>query len=207
MKISISISLIALCLSLVARAQEKPPATLPYYEIPAYPETYTAGTVAARVIDGLGFRYYWATEGLRKEDLSYKPSADARSTQETLEHIYQLTWVIVNTAKKLPVEFNPPKFSFEELRKKTLENIKTASDILKVSKESDLNETKMIFKGPKGNTEFPFWNLLNGPIDDALWHVGQVVSFRRSSGNPFNSNASVLVGKLSEQSSAAPSKE
>ena len=35
-----------------------------------------------------------------------------------------------------------------------------------------------------------------GPIADALWHVGQVVTFRRSSGNPFNSKASVFTGKV-----------
>lgn len=207
MKTFILICLFAIGVSTDVCAQEKATSNLPYYEIPPYPETYTAGTVAARVLDGLGFRYYWATEGLRKEDLLFKPSAEACSTEETLVHIYQLTWVIANTAKKLPVEFNPPKFSFEELRRKTLENIKTASDILKASKEKDLNETKMVFKGPNGNTEFPFWNLLNGPIDDALWHVGQVVSFRRSSGNPFNSKAEVLVGKLIEPTSGTPSKE
>ena len=43
---------------------------LPYYEIPDYPETYTAGSVAARMLDGLGFRYYWATEGLNEDDLN-----------------------------------------------------------------------------------------------------------------------------------------
>lgn len=47
-------------------------------------------------------------------------------------------------------------------------------------------------------SEFPFWNMLNGPIADALWHVGQVVSFRRSSGNPFNSKVSVFSGKVRE---------
>ena len=145
MKSLLSICLFVLAVLIDVRAQEKQ-SNLPYYEIPAYPDSYTAGTVAARVLDGLGFRYYWATEGLRKEDLSFKPSAEARSTEETLEHIYQLTWVIANTAKKLPVEFNTPKFSFDELRKKTLENIKTASDILKTAKENDLNETKMVFK-------------------------------------------------------------
>ena len=29
-----------------------------YYQIPDYPESYTAEAVAARLIDGLGFRYY-----------------------------------------------------------------------------------------------------------------------------------------------------
>ncbi len=43
---------------------------LPYREIPDPPENYTPGTVVSRLVDGLGFRYYWATEGLREEDLT-----------------------------------------------------------------------------------------------------------------------------------------
>ena len=46
------------------------------------------------------------------------------------------------------------------------------------------------------NARFPFWNIINGPISDALWHCGQVVLLRRSSGNPFNSKVSVFSGKL-----------
>ena len=75
---------------------------LPYREIPDYPETYNACTVAARMVDGLGFRYYWATEGLRPEDLRYKPSHDARSADETLDHIYGLCEVVLNSVKKQP---------------------------------------------------------------------------------------------------------
>ena len=60
----------------------------------------------------------------------------------------------------------------------------------------DLTEFQIIFKKEKGTTELPFWNMINGPIADALWHCGQIVSFRRSSGNPYNSNASVLTGKV-----------
>ena len=201
MKPTFALSMMMICFLFNVYGQEKLSPNLPYYEIPAYPDSYTPGTVAARVVDGLGFRYYWATEGLRKEDLVFKPSADARTTEETLVHIYQLTLVIANTAKKIPTITGgaPPQFSFEELRKRTLENIKVASDILKAANEKELVESKMIFKGPNGSKEYPFWNLLNGPIDDALWHVGQVITFRRSSGNPFNSNASVLIGKLVEQ--------
>lgn len=40
---------------------------LPYYEIPEPAESYTTGGVLSRMMDGLGFRYYWATEGLRPE--------------------------------------------------------------------------------------------------------------------------------------------
>ena len=41
---------------------------LPYAKIPA-PHRATAGAVVSRMLDGLGFRYYWATQGLQKEDL------------------------------------------------------------------------------------------------------------------------------------------
>jgi len=37
---------------------------LPYREISTPTESYSVGAVAARMVDGLGFRYYWATEGL-----------------------------------------------------------------------------------------------------------------------------------------------
>lgn len=69
------ITLLALFVSTMClQAQD----ALPYREIPPYPENYTAANVAARVVDGLGFRYYWATEGLRPEDLAYQPNKDER---------------------------------------------------------------------------------------------------------------------------------
>ena len=72
----------------------------PYYEIPDYPDSYNSGTVAARMIDGLGFRYYWATEGLREEDLKFRPNDMARTSEETVDHILGLSTVIVNTILK-----------------------------------------------------------------------------------------------------------
>lgn len=182
---------------LTAQLQTEKP-TLPYYEIPANPEKYTPETVAARMIDGLGFRYYWATEGLRPEDLAFRPSEGARTSEETIDHILGLSTIILNSVKQVPnirsgEETSP--LTFETKRKATLENLKTASEILK-GEGAHLEEYKIIFQNPQNTTEFPFWNLINGPISDALWHVGQVVSFRRSSGNPFNSKASVLTGKV-----------
>ena len=173
---------------------------LPYYQIPEYPQEYTANTVAARVVDGLGFRYYWATEGLRQEDLAFRPNEEARTTEETIDHILGLSRVVLNSVKKIPNERseNEPKLSFEEKRQQTLLNIKMTSDILKASEQGEMDEFKVVFKNKERTTEFPFWNQLNGPIADAIWHVGQVVSFRRSSGNPINSKASFFNGKLRE---------
>jgi len=168
---------------------------LPYYKIPEYPESYTAGTVAARVIDGLGFRYYWATEGLTEKDLAFKPNEDARTSEQTIDHILSLTLTIVNAAKSEKNEFPDfSQYSFEQKRKMTLDNIQKASEIVKNGSVEDMENYRVIFD----NGEFPFWNMLNGPISDALWHVGQVVSFRRSSGNPFPRGVSVLKGSKRE---------
>ena len=70
--------------------------TLPYAEIGPYPADYAPGSVVSRMIDALGFRYYWATEKLGEEDLTYRPTPDARSTYETIEHIYGLSEMSVN---------------------------------------------------------------------------------------------------------------
>lgn len=163
---------------------------LPYYEIPEASDIYTAGSVASRMIDALGFRFYWATEGLTEKDLAFKPNKEARTTEETIDHILGLSQVVLNAALKKPNGGEQPKMSFKEKREKTLQNLKRASDIIKNQK--DLSEFKVIF----GDKKFPFWNAINGPIADAIWHCGQVVSFRRSSGNPFPKGVSVFSGKV-----------
>jgi len=162
--------------------------SLPYYEISEVPKEFTPGTTASRMIDGLGFRYYWATDGLTQRDLSFKPNDEARTTEETIDHILGLSQVILNATLKKVNGDKQPKMTFAEKRKKTLDNLQQASKILKESK--DISQYKMVF----GDTELPFWNVINGPIADAIWHVGQVVSFRRSSGNPFPKGVSVLKG-------------
>ncbi|MBL7872358.1 MAG: hypothetical protein JNM78_12150 [Cyclobacteriaceae bacterium] len=173
---------------------------LPYAQIPDYPKQYSATAVAARMVDALGFRYYWATEGLRAEDISFSPNKDARTTKETLTHILDLSQILVNSVNELPNDNNAalPELTFAEMRQKTLENIKSTSEKLMKSKDKELSKFKMVFKRDATIREFPFWNTLNGPLADALWHVGQVVSYRRSSGNPFNNKVNVLTGTVSK---------
>jgi hypothetical protein len=186
--------LFILLMSFQIQSQVTMKTELPYYEIPDYPETYTAGSVAARMLDGLGFRYYWATEGLREEDLSYKASDEARTNEETIDHILGLSAVIVNATLKKGNDGNneASEMSFADKRELTLENIKIAADILRGSE--DISQYKLIF----GEREFPFWNNINGPIEDAVWHCGQIVLMRRASGNPYNAKASVFTGKVRE---------
>lgn len=173
-------------------------AELPLRTIPEYPEAYTAEAVAARMIEGLGFRYYWATEGLRPEDLEYRPSEDARSAFETLVHIHGLTITIRNSVFQRPNDGSEPTpENFEGLRRATLRNLWDASQRLR-SGQVKLEDCKIVFQRPDGNREVPFWNNINGPIADAIWHCGQIVSFRRASGNPISNKINFFTGTLKE---------
>ena len=77
-------------------------------------------------------------------------------------------------------------------------NIQTASELLK-QPNITLDVLDMVFENTGSKTEYPFWNLINGPIADAIWHVGQVVSFRRASGNPLPKGVNFLPGTKTEQ--------
>jgi len=172
--------------------------SLPYTTIPQAPEKYTAGTVVSRMVDGLGFRYHWATEGLTDNELNYAPGNEGRTIRQTMGHLYGLSETIVNSAKKQATDrtVKGPEMTFEEQRKATLENFKLASELF--AKATDLAEHPVIFKRANGESEFPFWNTINGPIEDAIWHAGQVVVLRRSAGNPINPKVNVFLGKLNE---------
>lgn len=168
---------------------------LPYNEIPDHPETYTSGAVVARLIDGLGFRFYWATEGLTDTDLAYQPSEDSRSTYQTIEHIYALSNTILNAAlRKENQSFNTSDLDYKTLRSQTLINLKTAADILRET--SDLTNHNLKFS----NREVPFWFNINGPISDAIWHSGQIASFRRASGNPISNKVNHFTGTVKPKS-------
>ncbi|MCI5083658.1 MAG: hypothetical protein MRY78_18315, partial [Saprospiraceae bacterium] len=163
-------------------------------------DNYSEENIVARMIDGLGYRYYWATKDLRPEDLAYKPSEDSRMVSETLDHLLGLSETILNGVKNQP-NIRPadrPERSFEEQRAQTLYYLKEASDYLRSAKAGTIAEAKIIFQRGDRSSEFPFWNMLNGPIADAIYHVGQVVAFRRASGNPLDAGVNVFMGKTRE---------
>lgn len=173
---------------------------LPYSQIPDYPEDYSSGNVVARMIDGLGYRYYWASKDLRKSDLKYKPSDDGRTTMETLQHIYGLSIAIVNAPKGEP-NMRPIDLtghSYQELREMTLQNLKEASNLVSGKTSKDIDSYAVVFKRGERQSDFPFWNLINGQISDAIYHTGQIVMMRRASGNPIHPKVDVFMGKNRE---------
>ena len=169
---------------------------LPYYEIPSAPMQYTATNIASRLIDGLGFRYYWATEGLREEDLGYKPNEQTRSTKETMFHIYSMSVTIHNVVMQTKDTVKPID-DYAELRRETLYNFKNASDQLTKYNNEDLDMLIITTGRGEKSMKYPFWYLINGQIADCLVHTGQIISYRRTSGNPVNNKAAVFTGKVS----------
>lgn len=169
--------------------------SIPYFQIPDAPETYSAGAVFARTLDGLGYRYYWATHNLRETDLDYSPGNDGRTSRETMDHLYGLSLGLMHVANKTanPRPLVIPEGSFENLRKLTLQNIKNASDVFRTV--DDVSDHSIIFQRGDNKSEFPVWNALNGFLADAIYHTGQIVSYRRSSGNPQHPGVSVFIGK------------
>ena len=174
-------------------SQENSNDSIPYSTIPKAPEKYTSGSVVSRMMDGLGFRYHWATKDLTEADLNYSPGNDGRTIAQTMDHLFALSATILSSAKKEARDFSVklPELSYAEKRMATLNNFKVASELF--LKSGDLAEHKIIFKRPNKTSEFPFWNQINGPIEDAIWHAGQIVVLRRSAGNPINPKVNVFL--------------
>ncbi len=191
------LSLLLFGITLNSFSQNSETMQLPYEQIPEYPADYTSGNIISRFIDGLGYRYYWATKGLTENDFKYAPSKDGRTTLQTLQHIYGLSKGIANAPQNLPNirTTDQPDLTFEELRKQTLLNFKKASEMLSGKLAAEVSTYKVIFQSGDNKREFPYWNMINGQISDAMYHVGQVVSYRRSSGNPMNPKVNVFLGK------------
>ena len=57
-------------------------------------------------------------------------------------------------------------------------------------KDSDFESNKIIF----GDKKFDLYNLFHGPISDSLYHIGQIVAFRRASGNPIPIGVNHFMG-------------
>jgi hypothetical protein len=168
-----------------------------YKEIPEYPEHYTAGTVLGRIVDGIGFRYRWATQGLTEQELDYRPGKSCRSIHETVTHIHNL--VVMATTGLTGQRYSLPEPSetkpFDKLRQATLVDIQKLSEQLKAVPNENFEEMPIRLKLGDDDLDFPFWNAINGPVADALYHVGQVVSYRRAAGNPIDPQVNVFLGK------------
>ena len=81
--------------------------------------------------------------------------------------------------------------SLDNIRKETLKKIYDSRKKLLKMDDSKLKICQ--FYSSYYDKNFPIWNILNGPLCDALTHVGQINSWRRLHGNPVF-RANVFLG-------------
>jgi uncharacterized damage-inducible protein DinB len=169
-----------------------------YSTIKTPPQEYSSGNIISRFIDGLAFRYFWATEGLTDTDLAYTPSDSAMSTLDTLIHMVWLSEMIRNTldgkVSDRAINQEIKGRSFNELRSWFLENLENASIQARLKTLEELGSLQIVIKSGEKEYPYPLWNMMSGPLADALYHTGQLVSFRRSSGNPLPKGINHLAG-------------
>jgi hypothetical protein len=155
-----------------------------YYKLVGYPDHLSAGSVVARLLDGLGFRFYWATEGLRPENYAFRPAKDTKSIEELTMHIWQLmNWVSTGALKTK--QYRKPR-NGPEAREQALIIIHDLKEAMLAMSDEELGKLTLFGK--------PFWHIINGPLSDALTHTGQINSFRRINGNPC-AGANVFKGE------------
>ncbi len=155
--------------------------TVPFHAIPDPPPAIGAGQILSRMADGIGFRFRWATEGLRDADMGFRPAKDCKTLGELLLHVMGLlSWV----ADTLAMEPRWELLKSTEpgvVRGRVLDLATQLSSRFKAMSEADLRQVTI---GAKKEEAFPVWNIVNGPLSDSLTHIGQILSWRRMAGNP-----------------------
>ena len=161
---------------------------LPFEDISKTPTKLTATNTLLRVVEGLAFRYRWATENLIEEDIKFRPDPTSMSIKEVNSHIFDLvdsTFRVFGGEKQNKETLN----SFHEIREANLFLLQKIVNLLKEMSDTELSEIEK-----NTSRKLPFWYWINGPLADALTHVGQITSWRRIAGNPQLKGVNVFIG-------------
>jgi len=144
-----------------------------YRQLPTHPPETTAANVMVRMFDAIGFRLWWALEGLREEDCDYSPCDGAKSIGEIVTHI----WDLMNWISR----------SYDgQQRTKPMGPLIHGAAALEMAYEM---RTALLGKSNEALEQMrlrdtPFWNFVSAPMADALTHIGQINVLRRAAGNP-----------------------
>lgn len=152
-----------------------------YQNLPTPPTESSEGKIIARLVDGIGFRYRVATEGLTQKEIDFCPVEGSMNMMQLIDHIYRLVaWS--GTAFKLEYKTKKEMDSFADYRQETLHLCQVFSQHLSLLTKEEVSEASVYLK--RTDTHYSFWYLINGPLADALTHIGQINTWRRISGNP-----------------------
>lgn len=146
-----------------------------FRSVTEYPDRQDANGIVMRLLDGLGYRFYWATEGLEDADYGFSPGEGCMGIGDLVKHVWGLAnWVHINLLGQSLFGDCPQDPA--EVRGQILETLLSIRDYVGRVNSADLFACEV-----EGQ---PFWHVINGPLADALTHTGQIVSFRRLNGNP-----------------------
>ncbi len=144
-----------------------------FRELKGYPDTCSAAGIIVRLLDGIGFRFYWATENLTEDDYSYRAVPAGMSIGEITMHIWGLVnWISMHATGQ---DFIRPH-DFDQIRESVLQNLLFLRNTFARLSDEQLQEIRI--------EKQQFWHLINGPLADALTHIGQINILRRAAGNP-----------------------
>ena len=137
------------------------------------PDQPSASNAIARLIDGLGYRLYWALDGLKEGECQYTLCEGASSIRDILWHILGLVnWVYMHVYGQQMTR----KPSIIDQGIDTLLALERLYQTFLEMNDEDLVHYKL--------EDRSFWSYINMPLADALHHVGQVSILRRGAGNP-----------------------
>ena len=66
--------------------------TFDFRSLPPGPDAVTGSAVLVRLVEGIGFRFTWATEALRETDLAFRPTPETMSIHELAHHVHGDIW-------------------------------------------------------------------------------------------------------------------
>ena len=155
---------------------------LPYNKKSKYPKKNAAGIVMAKMIDELGYKYYWATDSLLNDEVRNTFNS-SNLPRLLLNGVYQMSENIINysSENKLKPELKLEEMSFDDFRKNTLLNLKEASNILIRNADT---------------IHFLNLNLFVKSIAISNSYCDQIISFRENIGKPFKPKNDFIEQKL-----------
>ena len=121
----------------------------------------------------LNYRLRGAVRGAPDTFYSYLPNGDSRIAVELLHHINDLLRFVVRAFDKgsmVPISPREPKAELD-----------TFAKLLRIV---DAHLEKSELKGDLQGSPLTLEMLLQGPLADAMTHVGQLAMLRRQSGSP-----------------------
>ncbi|WP_166962366.1 hypothetical protein [Yeosuana marina] len=155
-------------------------AQLPYSKTVKYNKK-SEGKVIAKMLDDLGYKYYWVTDSLMNDELNSNFHT-GKLPRLLLKDVYVISENIINSIsnKQKQSKLKKVNISFNEIRKNTLLNLKEASNILINNKEALL---------------FLNWNDFLSSIAYAHAYCDQIILFRNAHGNTVKRNDKFIKNK------------